>query len=442
MGSAVSAGVGVPMGAGVPIASFKFAHRAHSGASWEYYDDATSAMIADAMARQPAGGSSRLSNPALPFEVRWGTMTTGGNIVQVNLNSGNTRIVKKDEAASAGASPGVGARFSHQGPDGKWEPYSADVCAMIENAQLTQPAGGVVGLPGIPFEVRWGDRATSQKMTKSPTGMMQVNVQSGNTRIVRMEAGPPPAATGIPVPSANPSPPQPSQGVLTPIAEFYLGNGSKFILAGGSVIDYVGDAVVNAANEGCVGGFGVDEMINQAGGPRLRAARQQLGGCPTGFAKSTQAFDHKNTNFIIHAVGPVYRVDPHKHGFAPDSPHAEAYMKSLDHLLRDAYRSSLTAASKVGARSLGFCLLSAGVFRGTRPLGDVVEIAIRTLTHALHSDPTASIAEVTLVAFTTEEQAVMERLTRLVGAEVAAGGDGAGDDVYELYRTNGGAPVF
>ena len=36
----------------------------------------------------------------------------------------------------------------------------------------------------------------------------------------------------------------------------------------------------------------------------------------------------------------------------------------------------------------------------------------------------------------------MERLTRLVGAEVAAGGDGAGDDVYELYRTNGGAPVF
>ena len=143
MGSAVSAGVGVPMGAGVPIASFKFAHRAHSGASWEYYDDATSAMIADAMARQPAGGSSRLSNPALPFEVRWGTMTTGGNIVQVNLNSGNTRIVKRDEAASAGASPGVGARFSHQGLT------AAVLCRRLRhdrNAQLTQPAGGVVGL--------------------------------------------------------------------------------------------------------------------------------------------------------------------------------------------------------------------------------------------------------------------------------------------------------
>lgn len=33
------------------------------------------------------------------------------------------------------------------------------------------------------------------------------------------------------------------------------------IIAGGSILDYVGDAFVNAANEGCTGGFGVDEQV-------------------------------------------------------------------------------------------------------------------------------------------------------------------------------------
>ena len=84
------AGGGVPLGqrsllalachgAGVPIASFKFAHGT-GGAPWEYCKRHT-AVIAG-LWQQPAGGSSRLSNPALPFEVRLGTMTTEGNAVQ------------------------------------------------------------------------------------------------------------------------------------------------------------------------------------------------------------------------------------------------------------------------------------------------------------------------------------------------------------------------
>ena len=43
--------------------------------------------------------------------------------------------------------------------------------------------------------------------------------------------------------------------------------GPQVELLAGSVLDYEGDAFVNAANEGCVGGFGVDELVNRAGGP-------------------------------------------------------------------------------------------------------------------------------------------------------------------------------
>ena len=42
---------------------------------------------------------------------------------------------------------------------------------------------------------------------------------------------------------------------------------------------------------------------------RLRLAREALGGCPTGCAKSTPAFDHAKTRRIMHAVGPVYQID-------------------------------------------------------------------------------------------------------------------------------------
>lgn len=185
-----------------------------------------------------------------------------------------------------------------------------------------------------------------------------------------------------------------------------------FILAAGSVIDYTGDAFVNAANEGCVGGFGVDELVNQAGGFELKNARKELNGCATGDAKITPAFAHARTRWIIHAVGPVYRASRIK-----KKTEAE-----LDEDLRNAYRCALRRAEEVGAETVGFCLLSCGVFRGERDLGEVIEIGMQSVVEELVADGAGSerrscLREVTFVAYTDEEQgeacAVADKLLQL-----------------------------
>lgn len=151
------------------------------------------------------------------------------------------------------------------------------------------------------------------------------------------------------------------------------------------------------ANEGCVGGFGVDEAVNAAGGPELKDARRQLNGCATGNAKVTPAFAHTGTRWIIHAVGPVFRTSRLK----KNKTEAE-----LDEDLCAAYRSALRCADEVGAETVGFCLLSCGVFRGERDLESVIEIGMRAVTGALVAScpGAAAVREVTFVAYTDEEQ--------------------------------------
>ena len=76
-------------------------------------------------------------------------------MIQVNLKNDNTRIVRREQTVEV---------FSHQGPDGSWENYDAARCEEIARAIKDQGPDGAVQLAGIPFEVRWGSKATSSRV--------------------------------------------------------------------------------------------------------------------------------------------------------------------------------------------------------------------------------------------------------------------------------------
>ena len=194
-----------------------------------------------------------------------------------------------------------------------------------------------------------------------------------------------------------------SMSALTRIATFRLSPTTNLCIVRGSVTDFCWNtptkaAIVNAANEACLGGGGVDGAITSAGGPNLHHDRMKLplsnGGvrCPTGHAKLTGPNDYGslNVNFVIHAVGPRY--------FDCES-HAEG-----DKLLRSAYMASLDRAQEASLEAIAFSLLSAGIFRGDRTLKEVLSIAVQTICDWLEDhDNDYSLQSVFMCGFTPHE---------------------------------------
>jgi O-acetyl-ADP-ribose deacetylase (regulator of RNase III) len=138
------------------------------------------------------------------------------------------------------------------------------------------------------------------------------------------------------------------------------------------------DAVVNAANSGLMGGGGVDGAILRAGGPvqldARRALRDRIGSLPAGEAAHTVAGEMP-ARWVIHVVGPVW--DP---------------AEDRAHLLASCYRNALRVADELGARTVAFPLVSAGVYGW--PKDDAVAAAVDTLRAAA-----TAVEEARLVAF-------------------------------------------
>jgi O-acetyl-ADP-ribose deacetylase (regulator of RNase III) len=153
------------------------------------------------------------------------------------------------------------------------------------------------------------------------------------------------------------------------------------------------DAIVNAANSSLLGGGGVDGAIHRAGGPEILAECRALrssdyaGGLPTGESVATTA-GRMPARWVIHTVGPVYSADEDRSA-----------------LLRCAYTTALAVADEIGARSVAFPLISAGVYRW--PLEDAVQQAIT----AVRSADTA-VDEIRLVLFGDEAYAAARRALR------------------------------
>lgn len=125
-----------------------------------------------------------------------------------------------------------------------------------------------------------------------------------------------------------------------------------------SITSFSADAIVNAANDGLWEGDGVcDAIFREAGSTELTKACKAIGGCPTGGAVITPGFKLP-VKYIIHAVGPRWSGGNHNE---PE-------------LLYSAYKQSLVVAKENGCHSIGFPLISAGIFG--YPLKEAWERAI------------------------------------------------------------------
>ncbi|MDQ0241958.1 O-acetyl-ADP-ribose deacetylase [Arthrobacter bambusae] len=109
------------------------------------------------------------------------------------------------------------------------------------------------------------------------------------------------------------------------------------------------DAIVNAANSSLMGGGGADGAIHRAAGRELLAACMEVReryphGLPVGQAVATPGFKLP-ARWVIHTVG------PNRHAGQNDPE-----------LLSSCFRESLKVAASLGASSVAFPAISAGVY--------------------------------------------------------------------------------
>lgn len=164
----------------------------------------------------------------------------------------------------------------------------------------------------------------------------------------------------------------------------------EITLVQGDITEQDADAIVNAANSSLLGGGGVDGAIHRRGGPEILDACRDLrasrygGGLPTGRAVATTA-GRLPARWVIHTVGPVYSASDDRSG-----------------LLASCYSESLRVADELGAVSVAFPAVSAGIFGW--PLDDAARIAVGTV-----RSTSAQVADARFVLFSGDVYAAFER---------------------------------
>lgn len=149
------------------------------------------------------------------------------------------------------------------------------------------------------------------------------------------------------------------------------------------------DAIVNAANSKLLGGGGVDGAIHRAAGKQLLAECRHLrettlkDGLPAGQAVATDGYDLP-ARWVIHTVGPVY-----------------AKTKDKSDILASCYRESLRVADEIGATSVAFPAISAGIYGW--PMDSATQIAVNTVL-----DADTNVETVVFVPFSADAETAFQ----------------------------------
>jgi len=156
------------------------------------------------------------------------------------------------------------------------------------------------------------------------------------------------------------------------------------------------DAVVNAANNTLLGGFGVDGAIHRAGGSEILEACKKIGGCETGEAVITTA-GKLPARYVIHTVGPIWH----------DGTNMEAEK------LASCYRKSLQLAIDNHCKSIAFPNISTGAYGF--PKKEAARIAVNTVKKFLEQKD--QIEHVLFICFEQENfELTQEALTNTVNS--------------------------
>ena len=133
----------------------------------------------------------------------------------------------------------------------------------------------------------------------------------------------------------------------------------------------------------------MDGAIHRAAGKQLLAECRQLrettlqDGLPAGQAVATDGYDLP-ARWVIHTVGPVY-----------------AKTKDKSDTLASCYRESLRVADEIGAASVAFPAISAGIYGW--PMDSATEIAVTTV---LGAD--TNVETVVFVPFSADAEAAFQ----------------------------------
>lgn len=141
------------------------------------------------------------------------------------------------------------------------------------------------------------------------------------------------------------------------------------------------DVIVNAANPGLLGGGGVDGAIHRAGGPDILAECRRIkeglpdGRLPRGRAVATTA-GNLPARWVVHTPGPIWA-------------------KTIDRsdVLASCYTESLRVSAELGATSVAFPAISAGVYGW--PVDDAARIAVA----AVRAAPLSGVREARFVLY-------------------------------------------